>query len=527
MNTLKQSSRVSVAVASSRVLGLVRESLFAALFGGGAIADAFQVAFRIPNLLRDLLAEGALSSAFVPTFTQTLTREGPDAARALARLMLGVVLMVTGLLTALGLVFAEPIVHAISLGFAGDTQKVALAVQLTRVMMPILALMSIGAVWMGVLNAQRRFMPPALAPLAFNAVSIGVGVVLVVSGQGADASIRWWSLGATLAGLAQAIIQVPSLWRLGYRPWPRLRGVLSHPGVRQVARLMAPAVLGLAAVQINVFVNTQFAASLGDGPVAQLSYAFRVFFLPIGVFSVALATVTTTNVAERAAAGDDAGLLAATREALGGVWLFLAGSVVIMVVLASPVVSLLFERGAFGPADTQATARVMQAYAIGLLPYGMVKVLAPVFYSVNRPRIPLAASISGVTVNLVFNAWTYRTLGAPGLALGTSLGAFANVAVLRWFLRTEVGALGPTGARVGEVLRVAVASFAMAGTAVLMWRVFAPWVRVDDTLARLWSLGLALAVTLATSGGVYFVVLVVLRDPRVSTLRRRLGRGVS
>jgi putative peptidoglycan lipid II flippase len=198
-----------------------------------------------------------------------------------------------------------------------------------------------------------------------------------------------------------------------------------------------------------------------------------------------------------------------------------------MVVLASPVVSLLFERGAFGPADTQATARVMQAYAIGLLPYGMVKVLAPVFYSVNRPRIPLAASISGVTVNLVFNAWTYRTLGAPGLALGTSLGAFANVAVLRWFLRTEVGALGPTGARVGEVLRVAVASFAMAGTAVLMWRVFAPWVRVDDTLARLWSLGLALAVTLATSGGVYFVVLVVLRDPRVSTLRRRLGRGVS
>ena len=513
-----------MAVASSRVLGLVRESLFAALFGGGAIADAFQVAFRIPNLLRDLLAEGALSSAFVPTFTQTLTREGPAAAQALARLILGVVLMVTGLLTALGVVFAEPIVQTLSLGFAGDAEKVALAVQLTRLMMPILALMSVGAVWMGVLNAQRRFMPPALAPLAFNAVSITVGFVLVMHGDDAEGAIRWWSMGATLAGLAQTMIQVRPLWRLGYRPWPRLRGALSHPGLRQVGRLMAPAVLGLAAVQINVFINTQFASSLGDGPVAQLSYAFRVFFLPIGVFSVALATVTTTNVAERAAAGDSEGLLAATREALGGVWLFLAGSVVIMVVLASPIVSLLFERGAFGPDDTAATARVMQAYAIGLLPYGMVKVLAPVFYSVDRPRIPLAASVSGVTVNLVFNAWTYRSLGAPGLALGTSLGAFANVAVLRWLMSKNVGSLGGIGVRSSEVARVAAASVVMAATAFFVWNAVAPWVRTGDAVGRLLTLGLALTGTLALSGGAYFLVLVALRDTRVAALLRRGGR---
>lgn len=431
MSTLRQSGRVSLAVAASRVLGLVRESLFAALFGGGAVADAFQVAFRIPNLLRDLLAEGALSSAFVPTFTASLEREGEAAAQRLTQLVLGVALMVTATLTGLGFVFARPLVQAISLGFAGDAAKVELAVKLTRIMMPLLALMSVGAVWMGVLNARRRFMTPALAPVAFNVVSIAAGGVLVLRGDEALDAVVWWSAAATLAGLAQAGMQIPALWRLGVRPWPRLRGALRHPGVRQVARLMAPAVLGLAAVQINVFVNTQFASSLGDGPVAQLTYAFRVFFLPIGVFSVALATVTTTSAAERAAADDLPGLRAATLEAVGGVWMLLGASVVVMFALSSPVVSLLFERGAFGPEDTAATARVMQAYAIGLLPYGMVKVVAPVLYSLDRPRAPLVASITGVTVNLVFNALTYRTLGAPGLALGTSLGAFANIAVLR------------------------------------------------------------------------------------------------
>ena len=217
VDTLKQSGRISIAVASSRVFGLVRESLFAALFGGGAVADAFQVAFRIPNLLRDLLAEGALSSAFVPTFTQVLTNEGEAAAHRLARLVLGVALLVTGILTAAGMAFARPLVMAISLGFAGDEAKVALAVSLTRIMMPILALMSMGAVWMGILNARRRFMAPALAPVAFNTVSIVVGAVLVWRGEEARTAIYVWSAAATVAGLAQVLIQWPALRRLGVK----------------------------------------------------------------------------------------------------------------------------------------------------------------------------------------------------------------------------------------------------------------------------------------------------------------------
>ncbi|MGB1699656.1 MAG: lipid II flippase MurJ, partial [Nannocystaceae bacterium] len=183
-----------------------------------------------------------------------------------------------------------------------------------------------------------------------------------------------------------------------------------------------------------------------------------------------------------------------------------------------------YERGAFSPEDTRATARVMQAYAIGLLPYGMVKVLAPVFYSVDRPRVPLAASVSGVTVNLAFNAWTYRTLGAPGLALGTSLGAFANVAVLRWSMHHKVGPLGALGARAGEVARVVLAAAVMGTTAFGVWRVVEPWVEPEGVLARLLSLGLALTLTLGLAGAAYLAVLAGLRDGRVQALRGRVDR---
>ena len=301
---LRASGSVSLAILGSRVLGLLREVGFAALFGAGAVADAYQVAFRIPNLLRDLLAEGALSSAFVPTFTAALERDGEAAAYDLGNLVLGAIAIVTGLLTALGLLFTEPLVVLMSEGFAGDAAKVELAARLCRIMMPLLALVSLGAVWMGMLNARRRFVLPALAPAVFNLVSLAAGVVVWAVGDAIGPGIVVWSAGTLLAGVVQAGIQLVALWRLGYRPRARIRGMLTHPGVRRIAALMGPAVIGVAAVQVSVFVNTRFAGSLGDGPVAQLGYAFRLFFLPLGIFGVALATVTTTSVSEAAAAGD-------------------------------------------------------------------------------------------------------------------------------------------------------------------------------------------------------------------------------
>ncbi|HET6585769.1 MAG TPA: murein biosynthesis integral membrane protein MurJ, partial [Nannocystaceae bacterium] len=341
-DALGSSARVSAAIFGSRVLGLVRESVFAALFGAGAVADAYQVAFRVPNLLRDLFAEGALSSAFVPTFTAALHDDGRARADALANLALAGLLMVTGTITTLAIVFAEPIVLAMTRGFAGDEAKLALAVELTRVMLPILALVSLAAVWMGMLNAQRRFVVPALAPALFNVVSIGVGVVLWLLGTPVLTAVLAWSVGTVAGGIVQVGVLLVALWRLGYRPRLHLRGLASDPGVRRIVRLMGPAVIGIAAVNVNVFINTGFAGELGDGPLAQLTYAFRLFFVPLGVFGVALAIVTTTSVSIEAARGDREALGARTREGMSAAWMLTTASAVGLALLAEPLVRLIY-----------------------------------------------------------------------------------------------------------------------------------------------------------------------------------------
>lgn len=443
--TLRSSAGVSQAVLTSRVLGVARDSLFAAVFGASALTDAYRVAFMIPNLLRDLFAEGALSSAFVPTFTDALVKDGKERAFALGNRVMVALLLVTGALVVVGIVFAAPLVGLISGGFAGDAAKLAATIELARIMMPILALVSVSAAWMGMLNAQRRYLAPAYAPALFNVVSIAAGGALLAAALDQASAMVIFAAATTLAALAQAVCQLPALWRLGYRPHVALAGVFSDPGVRRVGRLMAPAVIGLAAIQLNVFVNTRFAAALGDGPATYLGNAFRIFYLPIGVFGVALATVTTVRVSEEAARGDRAALVDRTREGARSVWLLALPSAVGLCLLARPTVALLFQYGRFTAEDVDATAAILQAYVLGVVPYSLIKVFAPAFYTLDRPRIPMIASMIAVAVNVGFNVFTYRRLGAPGLALGTTLGALANLLVLRVAYGRLVGSLAEPG----------------------------------------------------------------------------------
>jgi putative peptidoglycan lipid II flippase len=493
-------------VLASRILGVVRESLLAAVFGVTWLTDAYVIAFRIPNLLRDLFAEGALSSAFVPTFSEVLQKGGRERAYRLANLVLSALLVVTGGLTLLGIVFARPVVMAISLGFNGNEVKLAEATLLAQVMMPILLLVSVSAAWMGMLNAQQRFTAPAFAPALFNVTSIVCGLGIMFARVPPLLGILLWSASTTLAGLVQALVQLPSLWRLGYRPALALSGWWRDPDVRRIVRLMGPAVVGLAAMNVNVFINTQFASKLGDGPVAHLNFAFRLFYLPIGLFGVALATVTTARASLDAARGDRAALVERVVEGTRGVWMLALPSAVGLIVLAEPVVAFLFQRGRFTAADTAATVPVVQAYMLGVLPYSLVKVISPSFFAVNKARLPMIGSLVAVAANIAFNALTYRSLGAPGLALGTTVAAGINLLVLR---AAFAGAIGrPTRPGwVRDLLVLSVASAVLAGVAVGAWRLAARL--LAEMQARgVGGVGTARAVLLFAVIGLAFVVYV-------------------
>jgi putative peptidoglycan lipid II flippase len=520
---LASSGRVSAAVFASRILGLVREVFFAALFGAGGVADAFQVAFRIPNLLRDLFAEGALSSAFVPTFTAALHDDGPQRAHDLANLTLTVQLLATGAVTVTGLVFAEPITYWISDGFAGDADKVALAAQLTRILMPFLAIVALAAVWMGMLNARRHFVMPALAPALFNVVSIASGGVAWALGGSMEDGVLVWAVGTLVAGGAQAVVQLPTLWRMGYRPALRLAGALSDPGVRRIARLMGPAVIGVAAIQINIFVNTRFAGSLGDGAVSQLTYAFRLFFLPLGVFGVALATVATTSVSEEAARGDKSALAARAAESASAAWMLTGASAVGLWVLADPVCTVVYRHGQTTASDVAGIAWALRAYVCGLVSYSLVKILAPAYYSVDKSRIPIIGSVSAVAVNILFNALTYRQLGVPGIALGTALGATTNVLVLRLSLSRAI-APPPTEGRSRKLLALLAANAAMA---VVIWAAWwaadlglTAWLGPELGAGRVWMTSIPLAAVIALGFFAYVTVLRRVGYPGADQLAR-------
>lgn len=454
---IRATGLVSSMTLASRLLGLVREQVFASLLGAGYYTDAFNVAFRIPNLLRDLFAEGALSAAFVPTYARVLQQGGREEAQRLARRLFTLLAVLMSGLVVLGMVFAGPLSAALAPGYAAVKGKAELTALLTRVMMPFLPLVSFAAVAMGMLNAEERFGFPAFAPAMFNVVSVLWGLGLWAAGFSPATVAIGWSVGTLLGGAAQFLIQVVPLRKMGfsYRPeWAP-----GDPVLRRVFVLMAPATVGLAAVQINIFVNSYF-ASFEEGAVSWLSYAFRILYLPIGIFGVATGTVATTSLARSAALQDMDGVRATLRRSL----LFLAfltlPATVGLGVLGRPVVRLLYERGRFGAEATEGTAAALVFYAIGLVAYTSVKVLAPAFYALGTPRVPLLASGLAVFTNLAVNLGLHGPYGFRAVALGTSLGAIANAALLLFVLERRVGGLVTRDA-LGRLARMVVASFAM------------------------------------------------------------------
>ena len=451
--------RVSALTMLSRLLGLVREQIFALTLGAGVSSDAFLAAFRIPNLLRDLFAEGALSAAFVPTYVATLRQDSRAAAYALANRVLSTLTIYLGVLALAAMIFPDPVVRLVATGFSPE--KAALCARLVRIMMPFLPAISLAVVAMGALNAEEKYTAPALASSMFNLVAIAGGLAVFWIAPSSLVTVTAWASFTVVGGIAQLAIQVPPLWRSGFRPrlLPDLR--LRDPGTRQIAKLMAPATLGVAAVQVNVVVNSSFASLISDGALSWLSYAFRLMQLPIGVFGVAVGTTALTHLSQDAERGDWESLRATLRRSLRMVLFLTVPSTVGLAMLGLPIVRLIFQHGRFSAHSTLQTAHALSGYAVGLVAYAAIKVVAPAFYALKRTRIPVIASVTAVVANLIWNIFTFRRFGHVGLAVGTSIAALANFSVLTFAFQRQIHGLF-TRDLVIPFLKIAAASLVMA-----------------------------------------------------------------
>jgi putative peptidoglycan lipid II flippase len=522
---IRSAGVVSLAVLGSRLTGLLREIAMARLFGAGMSYDAFLLAFRIPNLTRDLFAEGALSSAFVPTFTEYLTRKGKAAAAELANLVATALIVLVGTLCLLGIIFSPALVWLLAPGWAGEAAKFALAVKMTRIMFPFLLLVALAAQAMGILNACEQFGLPASASTFFNLGSLGFGL-LIGFGLGTKLGllpIEGMAWGVVLGGALQLGCQLPSLWKRGFRYRPQWQW--SHPGLQQIIRLMGPAIIGSAAVQINVMVNTNFASTIVDplrgpnGPVSWLSYAFRFMQLPLGLFGVAVAAATLPAVSRSAACGDMEQFRDTLSRSLGLVFLLTLPSSVGLAVLGQAMIGAIYEGGQFAAYDTVQTASALTAYAVGLAGYAAVKVLVPGFYALGDARTPMVVSLASIAVNYAA-AWTLTRragMGHAGLALATSTVMIFSAAALFWRLRLRTGGLYGRRLAVG-VLKIGLASAAMG---ILVAACCAP---LEARLGIGRTARLAeLAVGVPLGAGVYYALCRLLRVPEVDAASRALA----
>jgi putative peptidoglycan lipid II flippase len=486
----RSASMAGLATLTSRILGLIRDAVLAAVFGAGNEMDAFVVAFRIPNLVRELFAEGAMSAAFVPTFTKCLTLKGKPAAWLLGNHVLNALLVVTGLLVTIGFVAARPLVTIYAGDYSSIPGKLDLTIELARIMLPFLTLAAIAAAVMGMLNSLRHYFVPALAPAAFNVATIACALLLAplmpAIGQPRIMAI---AVAALLGGLGQIALQWPALRTEGFRYAPRLDP--GDHGLREVVLLMGPGTLGLAATQINLLISTQLAVGQGTGAVSWLQYAFRLMNLPIGLFGVSIATAVLPAVARHAAIDDRQ---AVSRTIARGITLMLMVTVpasVGLFMLATPIVQVLLERGHFVRADTAATASAVQCYAVGLVGYSAARIVSPVFYALRRARLAVILSTITIIINLVFSVILVRWMGFRGLALATSLAAIAHGGLSLGLLRRQIGRIGGNRLAI-TFLKIAAASGVMALVVTLAMREVSLWMPGPSTTLQLFRLTTAI-----------------------------------
>ncbi len=544
---------VSIAVMFSRVLGLIRETIFARYFGAGFLYDAFIVGFRIPNLLRDLFAEGALSAAFVKVFTDYQIKNSEKEAWRLASLIFNGLAVVLSVVCIAGIFLSPLFVKIITYNYLGDPnhyyppEKAALATTLMQIMFPFILLVALAALAMGVLNTKGRFGIPASASTAFNIVSIiaGLGFAfwlsggvwersvdkIVVPSDAAQWAIIGMSIGTLLGGAAQLLIQMPSLFKVGFRFSLRLS--FADEGVRRVMRLMGPAIIGTGAIQIKVLVDTIVASGI-DGGASWLSYAFRLMQFPIGVFGVAIGTAAIPTLSRLASEENIVKFRSTLSDAIKLVFLLAIPSACGLMVLGQPIIGLIYERGEFTAFDTNMTAWALTAYSIGLAGYAAVKVLSPAFYALDDAKTPMYISLASILIHVPTSFGMMQLLskvgvsperpngfGHVGVALATSVVASVNFLALSLFMRKKIKRLNGNDI-FSTFIRIIIASAAMSAAAYGTYHVLTNYFGDKALTVRL----IEAFVPIALGGIVFIIAAKLLRinelEQAVNAIRRKL-----
>ncbi|MCK5800440.1 MAG: murein biosynthesis integral membrane protein MurJ [Deltaproteobacteria bacterium] len=511
---------VGLLTLGSRVLGLLRDAVVAASFRKTA-TDAFIVAFTIPNVLRRLLAEGSLTVAFMAVFTDYRENKGEEASRELLAntlTALSIVLIVT---TAAGMIFARPLVLLFAKGMT--SAQLAEATLLTRLMFPFLITVGFVALAMGALNTVRHFAAPAAAPMILNVLIIAtiLGASDMMGTVFGLPRIGSWAMGVLLGGVGQLLLQLSPLARRRLLVFPRLS--LGHAGLRRVGRLMLPSLFGLAIYQINIVLARRFASYLAVGSISYLYYAQRLIEFPIGIFAVAVATVSLPKLSGHASAGEFEAVKDTYRYALRLVLFVMLPATAGLLALGEPLAAVLFQRGAFDYEMARQTAWTLSGFSLGLVAAGGVRQTAPVFFALEDTRTPVFASALSLSVYIVSALALYERYATFGLALAVALGSSANFAFLLVFLRRRLGPLGLSRI-MGSLVRSAFGAVLAGGAAVGAARL-GVW-HLGGAAARNYAV---LALAVLAGSGTYVLSGLLLGSPEIrelrAALRRRRGRS--
>lgn len=539
---------VSIAVMFSRVLGLIRETVFARFFGAGFLYDAFVVAFKIPNILRDLFAEGALSAAFVKVFTDYQIRKNEIEAWRLASLVFNVLAVVMSVITVIGILIAPYVVPILARGF--PPEKAALAILLTQIMFPFILLVALAALAMGVLNTKGRFGIPASASTAFNICSIlfGLGMAYTLSGGGWEMSVdknaapsdaaKWaiigMAIGTLIGGAAQLLIQIPSLLKVGFRFSPILS--FTDPGVKRIMKLMGPAIIGTSAVQVKVLVDVIVVSSI-EGGNSWLSFAFRLMQFPIGLFGVAIGTAAIPTLSRLASEDSLVKFRDTLSDALKLVFLLTIPSACGLIVLGEPIISMIYEGGRFRSFDTNMTAWALAGYSIGLAGYAAIKVLSPSFYALDDAKTPMWISVASIAVHapMSFSMMTLLSgvgvtperpngFGHVGVALATSTVALVNFGALTYMMRRRIKRLNGRDI-MSALFKIVIATAVMSAVAYASYSYLTGQFAEKSFLIRL----IEAFVPIGLAGVTFLTAAKLLRigelEKVINAVSRKLGRG--